>query len=36
MLTCPKSLRIAGPSASASANSKLRITLDGVDGGVYT
>lgn len=35
-LTCPKSLRIAGPTAAASANSKLRITLDGVDGGVYT
>lgn len=36
MLTCPKSLRIAGPTAAASANSKLRITLDGVDGSVYT
>lgn len=36
MLTCPKSLRIAGPTAAASANSKLRITLDGVDGSIYT
>ena len=36
MLTCPKSLRIAGPTAAVSANSKLRITLDGVDGSVYT
>lgn len=35
-LTCPKSLRIAGPTAAASANSKLRITLDGVDGSIYT
>lgn len=36
MLNCPKPLRISGPTAATSVNSKLRITLDGIDGGIYT
>lgn len=36
LFTTSATFRIAGPTASASANSKLRITIDGIDGGVYT
>ena len=36
LVTTSTTLRIGGPTASQTANSQVRVTLDGVSGGVYT
>ena len=36
IVTTSTGVRIGGPSASQTANSQVRVTLDGVSGGVYT
>lgn len=36
LVTTQQSIRIGGPSGNVNANSKVRVTLDGVDGGCYT
>lgn len=36
IVTTSTGIRIGGPSASQTANSQVRVTLDGVSGGVYT
>lgn len=36
LVTTSTTIRIGGPTASQTANSQVRVTLDGVSGGVYT